>query len=80
MKKLKYKLVQLYFEVWLLWRTYVLRNEACENCKYFGGLCCDHVDEKGNCLGWERANLNPIHRWIYNYRLKKLVKNLEVKF
>ena len=26
---------------------------TCDNCKYFGGCCCDHVDEDGNCLGWE---------------------------
>lgn len=26
---------------------------TCDNCKYFGGCCCDHVDADGNCLGWE---------------------------
>lgn len=25
----------------------------CENCKWFGGLMCDHVDENYKCLGWE---------------------------
>ena len=26
----------------------------CDNCKWFGGLMCDHVDENYKCLGWER--------------------------
>lgn len=26
---------------------------TCDNCKHFGGCCCDHVDEDGKCLGWE---------------------------
>lgn len=25
----------------------------CDNCKWFGGLMCDHVDENYKCLGWE---------------------------
>lgn len=28
-------------------------EQTCDNCKYFGGCCCDHVDEDGKCLGWE---------------------------
>lgn len=25
----------------------------CENCKYFGGLMCDHIDEEDACMGYE---------------------------
>ena len=46
-------------------------------CEYFGGCVCDNCDEEGNCLGWKRANLNPIDRWIYQYRIKKLAKKLQ---
>ena len=63
------------YEQW--WRTYILRQEDCDNCKYFGGCCCDHLDDDGNCLGWERADLNPIHKWQYQYKIKKLVKELK---
>ena len=28
-------------------------GEYCENCTYFGGLMCDHLDENFRCLGWE---------------------------
>ena len=60
------------------WRTYVLKEKDCDNCKYFGGCCCDHLDEYGNCLGWERANLSFIHKWIYQYKIKRLAKKLKV--
>lgn len=68
---------QFRYECKQWWRTYILRQEDCDNCKYFGGCCCDHLDDNGNCLGWERANLNPIHRWRYQYRIKKLAKKLK---
>ena len=28
---------------------------TCDNCRFFGGCCCDHVDDDGKCLGWELA-------------------------
>ena len=61
----KNKVYQFKWEVWQLWRTYILHQEDCDNC-----------DEEGNCLGWKRANLNPIDRWIYQYRIKRLVRKL----
>lgn len=39
---------------------------------------CDHLDDNGNCLGWERADFNPIHKWIYQYKIKRLAKKLKV--
>lgn len=30
-----------------------LEVHDCDNCKWFGGLMCDHVDENFKCLGWE---------------------------
>ena len=68
---------QFTYECYEWWRTYILRQEDCDNCKYFGGCCCDHLDDNGNCLGWERADLNPIHKWQYQYKIKKLVKELK---
>ena len=62
---------QFTYECYKWWRTYILRQEDCDNCKYFGGCYCDHLDDNGNCLGWERADLNPIHKWQYQYKIKK---------
>lgn len=73
----KNKVYQFKWEVWQFWRTYILHQEDCDNCRFFGGCCCDHIDEEGNCLGWERADLNPINRQIYQYKIKKLVKKLK---
>ena len=28
-------------------------ERVCENCGWFGGLMCDHIDENGKCLGWK---------------------------
>ena len=35
----------------LLWIINYLAT--CDNCEYFGGCCCDHLDENGKCLGWK---------------------------
>lgn len=70
--------IQFRFDIWEIWRTYILHQQDCDNCKYFGGCCCDHLDEYGNCLGWERANLSFIHKWIYQYKIKRLAKKLKV--
>ena len=73
----KHKVYQFKWEVWQLWRTYILHQEDCDNCEYFGGCVCDNCDEEGNCLGWKRANLNPIDRWRYERMIKKLVKKIK---
>lgn len=59
-----------------LYNLYIKRIHDCDNCKYFGGLMCDHVDENNKCLGWESAGWHPIKNFIYYYRMKKLVKGL----
>ena len=51
-------------------------KETCETCKYFGGLMCDHIDEEGNCLGWERPGWHPIKNMAYRIRMKKLVRKM----
>ena len=68
---------QQYYECRELWRTYILRQKDCDNCKYFGGCCCNHIDKNGKCLGWERADLNPIHEWQYKQQIKRIVKQLK---
>ena len=60
-----------------LYDLYIKKIHDCDNCKYFGGLMCDHVDENYNCLGWESAGWHPIKTWLYNYRLKKFVKKMK---
>ena len=59
------------------WRTYILQEKYCGNCKYFGGCCCDHLDEYGNCLGWERTNLSLFMNGFTNIKTKRLVKKLK---
>lgn len=56
-----------------------LRNtKDCENCKYFGGLMCDHVDENNKCLGWERYKRHPIKDIKYRIKMKRLVKKMRL--
>ena len=35
---------------------YIEHIHDCDNCGYFGGCMCDHVDENGKCLGWKNDN------------------------
>lgn len=73
----KHKIYQFKWEVWQLWRTYILHQEDCDNCEHFGGCVCDNIDGDGNCLGWKRANLNPIDRWHYERMIKRLAKEIK---
>ena len=72
MSKLKYNLIQLYFELYEWWRTFILKEEDCDNCKHFGGLMCMHVDENDQCLGWERKSFNLIEKWRYRSLIRRL--------
>ena len=78
--KLRSQFIQFRFWLWELRRLYILKEHDCDNCKYYGGVACEHVDEEGNCLGWERVNLSIIHNLIYRYRIKKVVKILRNKY
>lgn len=69
-------LVQLRWELWMFYQTFIKGLKECENCRYNGGVMCSHVDENGNCLGWKRRSFNPINRWRYNYQIKKLIKKI----
>lgn len=74
MNKFKYNLLQLYFELYDWWRTFVLKQQDCDNCKYYGGLMCTHVDVDWNCLGWERKSFNPFRKWQYRQLIRRLNK------
>lgn len=72
---MKNKLIQLYFQIDNIWRTYVLHQEDCDNCAYYSGVACNHVDKDGKCLGW-RNGVHPIMDWKYKRKMKKLRKRL----
>ena len=56
--------------------NFILRKEICDYCKYFGGLMCDHTDENGLCLGFERYKFTPIKNFIRKRKVKRIVKEL----
>lgn len=74
--KLRDKWIQFRFNCFLLWRTYILKLEDCDNCKWFGGCCCDHLDENGECMGWEQANFNPIPYFKRRYQMWKIKREI----
>ena len=37
---------------------------------------CDHIDEEGNCLGWERPGWHPIKNIAYRIRIKRLARKM----
>jgi hypothetical protein len=60
------------------WRhTYLSSVHDCENCRYFGGLICNHLDEDFNCLGWERIRWQPIKTAIWRYKIWALSRKLK---
>ena len=66
------------FKYWLLnFYNYTRHTHDCDNCKYFGGCMCIHVDENGKCLGWEKEEWHPIHNWWYNYKINRLIRKLK---
>ena len=73
---LKNKYIQFKFKIWEWYRLHILHQHDCENCLYFGGLMCNHVDEEGNCLTWEQYKYKFIKEIIFQYRLKKLRKKV----
>lgn len=70
MKFFNYK--QLYFKIYEFYRLHILHQHDCDNCKYFGGLMCNHVDENNKCLGWEKVKYHPIQ----NFKRKRLMKKV----
>ncbi len=65
---------QVKWKIWDFYRTNILHQKDCDNCKYFGGLMCAHVDEKGKCLGWEKYKNHPIKDFIYRRRIKRAIR------
>ena len=75
-KRAKFMLSQLIFNIDYNVSRFIHHTKDCENCKYFGGLMCDHVDENNKCLGWEKYKRRPIKTWLYKRKIKKLAKKL----
>lgn len=71
---MKENFIQLYFELYEWWRTFIRKEQDCDNCKYYGGVMCDHVDVDLHCLGWERASFNPILKWKYKRLIRRMSK------
>ena len=69
--------IQLKFKIYNLYRLYILKQHDCENCKYFGGLMCNHVDKNGKCLGWEKYKRHPICNLKYRIKLRKTIRKMK---
>ena len=52
-------------------------KQNCDNCRYFGGLMCAHVDENNKCLGWEKIKFAPIKTFKYRRLIRKTVRKMK---
>ena len=75
-QRLLFNINQFIFNVYYKFIRLIKNTQDCENCKYFGGLMCDHVDENFKCLGWEKEEWHPIKNLKYKIKIKRLVKKL----
>lgn len=73
-KCIKIFLFNFNYRLTYLYRLYIKKIHDCDNCGYFGGCMCDHIDEHGNCLGWKSAGWHPIHGFIYDMKIRRLAK------
>ena len=69
-------MAQLLFNVDYNFTRLIHNIKDCENCKYFGGLMCDHVDAEGHCLGWERYHPHYLKNIRYKMKIKKLARKM----
>lgn len=46
----------------------------CDNCRFFGGCCCDHLTENDECAGWEIYVRDPAQAIKYDVLMKKAIK------
>ena len=69
-------LSQLIFNIDYNISRFIHHTKDCENCKYFGGLMCDHVDENNKCLGWEKYHRHPLKSIRRKIQIKRLAKKL----
>ena len=76
LKKIQFKYFCLYAQIKDWQHCYIHKIHDCDNCKHFGGLMCDHVDENWNCLGWEPMKWQPIKHIKQRYYMKKMIKKL----
>ena len=72
--KIKHQFFQIEYRIIYLYRLYIKKEYDCDNCRYFGGCCCDHIDENGNCLGWESIGFHPIEDFKYRRMIRRLVR------
>ena len=78
-KYLKARWIQFRFKAYDWYRTYILKEQDCDNCKYFGGLMCVHVDKQNKCLGWERYKWHPIKDLKRKIQIKRLSRKMRKK-
>ena len=62
------------WHIFNFYKNYIFHQKTCDNCKYFGGLMCDHIDKNGNCLGWEKHKNHPIKNFIYRRKIKRAIR------
>ena len=79
MKHFKQFLFNLDYRVTYLYRLYIKKIHDCDNCSYFGGCMCNHIDADGNCLGWKSAGWHPIKEWLYHRKIKKMTKQFKIE-
>ena len=70
-------LLQVKYHIYEWYRTNIKHQEDCYNCAYFGGAMCDHLDSKGECLGWLKSNWNIIKSLKYKHQINKTVRLLK---
>ena len=75
-QRLIFSISQILFNIDYNLTRLINHTHDCENCKYFGGLMCTHVDENNKCLGWEKYKRRPIKTWLYKQKIKKLAKKM----
>ena len=73
-KEIQYKWLNFYWKLVDWQHCYIHKIHDCDNCKYFGGLMCDHVDADWNCLGWEPMKWQPIKNLKQRYYMRKISK------
>ena len=77
-KKIIFKIYNTLFNIdyriHYLINLYIKNIKDCHNCRFFGGCMCNHIDEEGNCLGWENEKWYPFKDWSYHRKIAKMVK------
>lgn len=51
----------------------------CDNCKYFGGCCCNHLDADGDCMGYEPYVKIPNCENLFNELMERITQDDEIR-